>query len=132
MHYSRALRAWGGEGSAVAAVRVLQQLVRRPGPESAGSAAAWNDLGDSLGDALQFNDAIQGVAYALISVHHCSDLLNLRRSLQQGAAVEARLCFRAVQPLTLPAASLRLGRHRHLAAALERNPSSNGHSSSVA
>ena len=71
VHYSRALRAWGGEGSAAAAVRVLQQLVRRPGAEGAGSATAWNDLGDCLGDALQFNDAIQGAYHSVMAVHSC-------------------------------------------------------------
>ena len=39
-HYSRALKAWGFSGSAAAAVQVLQQLVRRPGADAAGSAAA--------------------------------------------------------------------------------------------
>jgi len=62
-------------------VRVLQQLVRRPGASGAGSAVAWNDLGDSLGDALQFNDAIQGavpLAHALSLPFH---ELNICRSI---------------------------------------------------
>jgi hypothetical protein len=71
-------------------VRVLQQLVRKPGADGAGSAAAWSDLGDSLGDALQFNDAIHGGPFSSKFAHFILSSLTVAVAAAYSRALQLR------------------------------------------